>query len=371
MIVLAGSANGLARAERAGGVWKVERVLAGNDVRALAAEAGTLYAGTDRAGVRRSLDGGRTWSGAGLDGQQIRSLAAARGRVYAGTKPARVWVTESGGARWEALAPFPRWRSWFWWSPAERPHTAYVQTLAVAPTDPEILLAGIEAGALVRSDDGGRSWSGHLRRASRDPHVVMFHTTDAAWAYEGGGTGPAVSRDGGMTWRKVVDGLDRRYCWAVAADPTQPERWYVAAAAGPRQAHGHGHAGAAVLRAGPDGWEVVADELPAMPYLLAAPGPGALVAVLANGELRVSSDAGESWETAGSTSAAHGRHSRSTDLGEHLSRRPPSRAAAATRPPSGSRLRRGKDELDAGEEEVAALAQLTLLGRPSCDLSRG
>ena len=297
MIVLAGSADGLVRAERAGDAWSVERVLGGHDVRGLAADAGALYAGADGTGVWRSDDGGRTWRGAGLEGQQIRSVVAAHGRVYAGTKPARVWVTHSEGARWEALAPFRRWRSWFWWSPAERPHTAYVQTLAVAPTDPDILLAGIEAGALVRSDDGGRSWSGHLRRASRDPHVVAFHHADGAWAYEGGGTGPAVSSDGGMTWRKVTDGLDRRYCWAVAADPIHPERWYVAAAAGPRQAHGQGHAGAAVFRAGPDGWVIAADDLPAMPYLLASPAPAELVAVLGNGEVRVSKDAGSSWET--------------------------------------------------------------------------
>lgn len=126
MIVLAGSAGGLVRAERAGGAWSVERVLDGRDVRGLAADAGTLYAGTDGTGVWRSDDGGRTWRGAGLEEQGIRSLAAAHGRVYAGTKPARVWVTHSGGARWEALAPFPRWRSWFWWSPAERPPTAGV-----------------------------------------------------------------------------------------------------------------------------------------------------------------------------------------------------------------------------------------------------
>jgi photosystem II stability/assembly factor-like uncharacterized protein len=297
MIVLAASASGLIRVERAGGTWSVERVLSGRDVRGLAADAGTVYAGADGTGVWRSDDGGRTWRGAGLEGQRIRSLTAAHGRVYVGTKPARVWVTYSGGGRWEPLAPFPRWRSWFWRSPAELPLTAYVQTLAVSPTDPEILLVGIEAGALLRTDDGGRTWSGHLRRASRDPHVVTFHPADGAWAYEGGGTGPAVSSDGALTWRKSTEGLDRRYCWAVAADPTEPARWYVAAAAGPRRAHGQGHAGAAVLRAGPDGWTIVADDLPAMPYVLASPASAELIAVLGNGEIRSSSDAGASWET--------------------------------------------------------------------------
>jgi hypothetical protein len=152
-------------------------------------------------------------------------------------------------------------------------------------------------GALVRSADGGRTWSGHLRGASRDPHVVAFHPADGAWAYEGGGTGPAVSGDGAVGWQKLTAGLDRRYCWAVAADPVQPARWYVAAARGPRRAHGGGHAGAAVLRAEVDGWTVVADDLPAMPYLLACPSPGELVAVLGSGEVRVSKGAGGSWET--------------------------------------------------------------------------
>jgi photosystem II stability/assembly factor-like uncharacterized protein len=295
--VLAGSATGLVRGERAGGRWDVERVLDGHDVRALAADAETLYAGTDGGGVWRSDDRGRSWTRVGLEDERIRSLAAAQGRLYAGTKPARVWVSASGGERWEPLAPFPRWRSWFWWSPAEKPHTAYVQTLSVSPSDPQVVLAGIEAGALVRSADGGRTWSGHLRRASRDPHVVSFHPVDGSWAYEGGGTGAAISRDGGRKWQKVSAGLDRRYCWAVAADPGQPERWYVAAARGPRQAHGGGHAGAAILHAKGDRWTIVADDLPAMPYLLSCPASNQVVAVLGNGEMRITRDAGDSWET--------------------------------------------------------------------------
>ena len=156
----------------------------------------------------------------------------------------------------------------------------------------------VEAGALVRSEDGGRTWSGHLRRASRDPHVVTFHPADAAWAYEGGGTGPAMSSDGGATWRKTTDGLDRRYCWAVTADPAEPSRWYVAAAKGPRRAHGGEHAAAAIFRADPDGWTIVADDLPAMPYALASSAPDELIAVLASGEIRVSKNAGGSWDTA-------------------------------------------------------------------------
>jgi hypothetical protein len=59
--------------------------------------------------------------GTGLQGRHIHSISAAQDRIYVGTKPARGWVTRSRGAHWDALAPFPRWRSWFWWSPPEKP----------------------------------------------------------------------------------------------------------------------------------------------------------------------------------------------------------------------------------------------------------
>jgi hypothetical protein len=131
----------------------------------------------------------------------------------------------------------------------------------------------------------------------RDPHVVTFHPSQGAWAYEGGGTGAAISRDDGVSWRKVSSGLDRRYCWAVAADPINPDRRYVAAAAGPRRAHGGGHAGAAIFRADGDTWTIVADDLPAIPYGLSCPAPNEVVALLASGEVRITRDIGDSWET--------------------------------------------------------------------------
>jgi hypothetical protein len=296
MIVLAGSTTGIVRGERGGGTWSVQWFLPDVDVRALAAGGDTLYAGADPDGVWRSDDGGETWRCVGLEGRRIRSLAVSNGRIYAGTKPPRVWVGSSETGRWTPCTPFAAWRSWFWRSPAEKPHTPYVQTLAVSPVDPDVVLAGIEAGALVRSGDGGRTWSGHRRGASRDPHVVAFHAVDGAWAYEGGGTGPAASRDGGLSWRKATAGSSRRYCWAAAADPAEPARWYVSATRGPRHAHGGGHAGAAVLRADRTGWTPVAADLAAMPYHLATPAPRKVVAVLASGDVRVSRDAGDSWE---------------------------------------------------------------------------
>ena len=149
------------------------------DVRCLADDGSRLWAGTRDDGVRVSDDRGETWLGGGLAGTAVRSLAVHGSRVYAGLRPAAVWRSEGGD--WQPLAPFPRRRCWFWWSPAEKPHNAYVLGLAA---NGNVILAGIEAGALLRSD-GGRVWSGHRRGASRDCHGLWI---------DGGAPTPSVAR---------------------------------------------------------------------------------------------------------------------------------------------------------------------------------
>lgn len=174
--------------------WQVERVLEGLDVRCLAhdpREPAVAYAGTQGHGLLRSADRGRTWRRAGPADAVVKAIAPSRhepGLVWVGTKPAAVHAVHDGGERWEPAAPFPRRRSWFWLTPAERPlRQPYVQGLAENPLEPGVLIAGIEAGALVLSEDGGGSWSGHRRGASRDCHTLTFHARDGGWAYEGAG----------------------------------------------------------------------------------------------------------------------------------------------------------------------------------------
>ncbi|HSK15063.1 MAG TPA: hypothetical protein VK915_02750 [Gaiellaceae bacterium] len=309
-LFLAATGSGLARAARSGDAWVVEDLLAGRDVRCLAADplgAGTVYAGTQGEGVLRSDDGGRSWRQAGLEGHVIKSVAASPlvpGTAYAGTKPALVFRSRDGGETWRELEGFRRIRSRrLWFSPAEKPGTAYVQALALSPADPDVLLAGIEFGAVVRSADGGETWSGHRRGARRDCHSLAFHAVDGGWAYEGAGNGGgAFSRDGGRSWRHPKEGLDRRYGWAAAADPARPEVRYLSAAPGPGKAHGSKPAEACIFRAIGDGpWERLAGGLPQpldyMPYALLTEreSPGEVYAGLANGEVWHSADLGETW----------------------------------------------------------------------------
>jgi len=164
---------GVARAELDGAGWKVTRVLPEVDVRVLASDprdSDLVWAGTQGGGVLRSVDAGANWSQAGLEGRIVKALAASPGgRIYAGTNPAALFVSEDDGSSWRELVGFRRVRRWFWFSPAERPFSAYVLGLAL---DGETVIAGIEAGAVVRSTDGGETWLPHRPGSLRDCHSL-------------------------------------------------------------------------------------------------------------------------------------------------------------------------------------------------------
>jgi photosystem II stability/assembly factor-like uncharacterized protein len=318
-VFIATTGKGLARAERSGpgeeGEWSVQHLLSGWDVRSLAAdplEPELIYAGTQGGGLLRSMDGGKSWGTIALSGRTVKSIAVSRtepGTVYAGLKPPRILVSRDRGSNWTELDSFRQIPSRkFWRSPAEMPLTAYVQGIALSPADPDILVAGIEFGAVVRSTDGGRSWSDHRKGALRDCHSVTFHATDGRWVYEGGaavalgGGGVAISKDAGATWLQPKQGLDRNYGWAVAADPVRSEIWYLSVSTGPGKAHGDGDAQAAIFRSMDGGpWQRLSGGLPEpmnyMPYaLLTDPSaPGQLYAGMSNGDVWHSTDSGDSW----------------------------------------------------------------------------
>jgi len=302
--------NGIARAEcDSSGNWSVENLLSGTDVRCLAPDPhdpSVVYAGMQGGGVLKSNDRGKTWQEAGLKGHIIKSIAVSRaepGVVYAGCKPPMLFVSRDSAQTWQELESFRRVRQWWWFTPAEKPIDPYVMAVAPSPTDPNIILAGMELGAVVRSDDGGLTWSKHRKGAIRDCHSMRFHTSDGNWVYQGGGYGAAVSSDGGLTWTNNKKGMVHRYGFPCAADPANPEIWYTATAPGPNKAHSSDRdAEAHIYRAeGTGNWTRLEGGLPnplkGMPYaLLTDPAaPGHLYAGLSTGEVWFSEDHGDTW----------------------------------------------------------------------------
>lgn len=311
-VFLASYDQGVSRAERDGsGRWAVDHLLTDLQVTCLAADPSdprVVYAGTKERGVWRSEDRGRTWQPRGMDGQVVKSLAVSPhdpNVLYAGSKPALIFATRDGGRTWGELDGFRRIPNrWWWFSPADPPdRRPYVFAIAPSPTDPDVILAGVEFGAVARSEDGGRTWSRHRRGALRDCHSLKFHASDGHWAYEAGGTGggAAFSRDGGLTWQKAKRGLAKRYGIVCAADPGKPEVWYVCVAPGPFNAFGKNPEIYLYRSTGGAGWQPIgwgAHPLPVAPTALVTlpAAPGHLYAGLKSGDVWHSADYGDTWE---------------------------------------------------------------------------
>jgi photosystem II stability/assembly factor-like uncharacterized protein len=307
-VLLASSSTGITRAQiLTDGTVTVDQLASGHDVTCLAADphAGhVIYAGT-RSGVLRSDDTGLTWTSCGLQGIIVKSLALSPhdgAVIYAGTKPAGLFVSRNGGHSWQALDSFQRIPNrWWWFSPAEPGDwRAYVMSIALSPIDPDLILAGVELGAVVRSSDGGKTWSRHRRGALRDCHSLKFHATDGDWIYQAGGGGASLSRDAGCRFRKQNDGLAHKYGLVCAADPEQPEIWYVCVAPSPFNAFGANPRIYLYRSSGGAGWQPIGWQdhpLPAAPTALTTipATPGHLYAGLHNGDVWHTADYGDSW----------------------------------------------------------------------------
>jgi hypothetical protein len=242
-----------------------------------------------------------------LEGQVVKAVAASPhlpGLLYAGVRPAAMYISHDSGATWSELEGFqdiPGRRLWF--SPAESPWQAYVQAIAPSPVEPDVLLAGIEFGATVRSTDSGRTWSAHLDGSLRDCHDLKFHAASGDWVYEAGGTGggASLSRDGGRSWQKATTGLTKNYGVACAADPERPEIWYVSVAPGPGKAYGREPEAYLYRASGGDDWQPIgweAHPMSEMPIALVTDpaAPGHLYAATTAGQIWHSADYGDTWQ---------------------------------------------------------------------------
>ena len=275
---------------------EAQPVLEGVPVRCVAADRERVIVGTQGAGALLSSDGGRRWERMELPEREVFSVAIgpAGGTLYVGTEPSRLFVLR-GDADWtelEALQDIPSRERW---SFPPRPWTHHVRWIAPDPHRQHRLLVAIELGGVMLSEDGGESFSDHRPGAKRDPHAIAWHPLAEGRAYEAAGDGAAWSPDGGRTWSALDAGRELGYCWALAAAPDDPDRWYVSAASGPREAHSAGRAYGRLYRWNGDAWRELPVPGESMPYTLAALADE-LVCGMADGRLLRSPDRGESWQ---------------------------------------------------------------------------
>jgi photosystem II stability/assembly factor-like uncharacterized protein len=203
----------------------------GQDVTAVHAAGDTVLAGSYENGMYRSEDGGGSWSRveAGLTASTIRCLEPERGGgLLAGTEPARIFRSTDGGASWSELDGITRIEGHERWYLPYSPRAGAVRNVLVAP---QRLLASVEVGGLLASDDGGASWTIAPVVSDDDIHFVAGHPDDPDVVYAALGWaslsrsygarlgGIARSRDGGASWEK----LETDYTRAVLVPPARPD----------------------------------------------------------------------------------------------------------------------------------------------------
>jgi photosystem II stability/assembly factor-like uncharacterized protein len=265
--------------------------------------AGRVWCGTFGHGLFVTGDGGETWEPAGLEGRQVTAIAVGAAVLYAGTEPSAVFRSDDGGATWHELEGLLRLPSAPTWSFPPRPDTHHVRCIVVGPLDPERIHVAIEAGALVRSRDGGRSWEDRVPGSPIDSHAIATHAAAPERLWAAAGDGWFESQDGGDTWRSPDGGLADGYCWGVAVDSANPEVVVLSAALGPRSAHQVSAAESRVYRredAGP--WRRVEAGLPeprgtTTAVLAADPVRGGVFWAASNRGLTISEDDGRSWRS--------------------------------------------------------------------------
>jgi photosystem II stability/assembly factor-like uncharacterized protein len=275
-----------------------------------------VFVGTREQGLRRSVDGGETFERVdAFESAFVTAVAVSPHdprEVWAGTEPSAVYRSTDGGDSWERCGGLTDLSSAARWSFPPRPHTHHVRWLEPDPTERDRVYVAIEAGAFVRTTDGGDSWLDHPGGGRRDNHTLATHPDAPGRVYTAAGDGYAESADGGETWTYPQAGLDHRYVWGLAVDPGDPETVVVSAASGARTAHRAGRAEAYVYRrgGGTEGWERAMDGLPdaegTVRAVLDAGEAGEFFA-LTNRGLFHSDDAARSWDRLDVSVGAVGR----------------------------------------------------------------
>lgn len=197
-----------------------------------------VYASFQRGSLFRSLDGGQRFSRAmhGIGDEPVNWSApieldpANPGMVYTGTT--RVYRSTDRAASWQRISPV---------LPEEVTDARYdygtITTLAVAPTNADVIYAGTDDGLVWNTRDGGQTWT-NLSEGLPDRWItrVMVAPDTATTAYvtfsgfREDMPLPHVFRtqDAGQTWEDISGNLPEAPVNDIIPDPERPGFLYVA-----------------------------------------------------------------------------------------------------------------------------------------------
>ncbi|MGP8259890.1 MAG: WD40/YVTN/BNR-like repeat-containing protein [Acidobacteriaceae bacterium] len=210
----------------------------GGDARTFAADPANhlhLYLGTANGWIYQSQDGGKMWARLALIGKRddlviakILVDPADPKHLVAGAWVAAdlqhpdggIFISQDGGLTWTSQ-PEMRGQS--------------VRALAIAPSDPKIMVAGTLEG-VFRSQDGGAHWQRISPEDNKEIHEVesiAIDPTDPGMIYAGTWHLPWKTSDGGATWTSIKEGIiEDSDVFSILVDPKQPKVVYLSACSG-------------------------------------------------------------------------------------------------------------------------------------------
>jgi photosystem II stability/assembly factor-like uncharacterized protein len=224
------------------------------------------------------------------------------GIVYAGTEPSAMYRSDNSGDSWVDLSGLRALPSSNTWSFPPRPETHHVRWIETDVSVADRVFVAIEAGALVRTFDGGWTWRDRVPGGPYDTHTAATHPLAPGRIYSAAGDGYFESTDAGDSWKSINDGLKHRYLVGVAVDPADPNTVIVSATDGPGSAYWpEGAEGYVYRKNGRKGWLQAMSGLPeakgttVSQFATQSGKPGVIYAANNRGLFR-SDDAGKNWK---------------------------------------------------------------------------
>jgi hypothetical protein len=141
-------------------------------------------------------------------------------------------------------------------------HVRWIEPYA---NNQDYVFVAMEAGALIQSHDGGRTWVDRAEQGPYDTHTLATHQKAPKRLYSSAGDGYFESFDYGESWNSPTEGLRHYYLYGLAVDSGDPNTVIVSASIGPGKAYYTEDAESFVYRRSDDGekkWNAISKGLP-------------------------------------------------------------------------------------------------------------